>query len=464
MQSYPSLHVILFISCFFYSFLSFSQDGPPFKIYKFENGLEIVSLKSNKVPLVTIVLASKAGGMTETKDIDGLTHLWEHMFFKGNGTLPNQEAFNKRIRELGIVYNGDTSAEKVRYYFTLPASYLDDGLKFMADAIRTPLLEQKELEKERHVVLNEFDRNASQPGFELGKITKKILYGPLAHRRDALGTRKIIENATRTQLLKIKKDVFVPSNSAILIAGDYSEKKLLTLISKYFSGWKNPKDWKPIKHPKFQKFPTSQRVVYTDERARNVNWSSIYQGPKAKHAPQDTYAADVLISLLSLRTGKFYKKYIDSGLIYGGGLSYATQSQTGELAIYASLPAKNLKKVEKNLLMEPNLWLKPDYFTKQQFEDVRRSLSIGYKYEKNKPSEYIKTVAFWWAITGLKYYSSYLENMKKVTPSDIRAFVFKYFINKPKLSTVFLSPKDAKQINEKDNIKDIKNALNKIQK
>jgi zinc protease len=113
------------------------------------NGLDLVMVPSSKVPLVTIVLTAKAGSMTETPEINGLTHLWEHMFFKGNKRLPDQEAFMNRVRELGIVFNGDTSAEVVRYYFTLPSAFLDEGLQFMADAIATPLLEQKEMEKER---------------------------------------------------------------------------------------------------------------------------------------------------------------------------------------------------------------------------------------------------------------------------------------------------------------------------
>ena len=144
-----------------------TEQQKPYELLTASNGLPILSVSMPKVPLVTIVLAAKAGAMTESPGTNGLTHVWEHMFFKGNQRIPNQEAFNKRVRQLGITFNGDTSAEMVRYYFTLPSKNLDAGLQFMADAISTPLLDTKELERERVVVLDEYDRNASQPGFDL---------------------------------------------------------------------------------------------------------------------------------------------------------------------------------------------------------------------------------------------------------------------------------------------------------
>ena len=87
-----------------------------FTVDKTANGMDLILMESHKVPLITLVLTIKAGAMTETPELNGLTHLWEHMFFKGNKRLPNQEAFKRRIKQLGIVYNGDTSAEKVRYF------------------------------------------------------------------------------------------------------------------------------------------------------------------------------------------------------------------------------------------------------------------------------------------------------------------------------------------------------------
>jgi zinc protease len=430
-----------------------AQAAENFTRDKLSTGLDIVMMESHKVPLVTIVLASKAGAMTETPDTNGLTHLWEHMFFKGNKALKDQEAFNARIRELGIDYNGDTSAEKVRYYFTLPSVYLEDGVKFMYDAISTPLLEQKELEKERHVVMDEWDRNASSPAFNLYRLRDKILYGDQEYLRDALGEREIIAKATREQLLRIKDEVFTPSNSSILVSGDFDPANLKKIITKYFANWQNPKGWKPVVREGFPAFPKTTDVVMTHEEARNVQINATYEGPKAKEKPEDTIIADVLLSLLDHKGGKFYKTYIDSGLSFQAGLSYPTQAHVGEIHIYAETTPENALKAKQMLLAEPQKWADKGYFTASELEDVRRKLLVGHKFEVNEPSEYIKTLAFWWAVTGLDYYETYLDNLRKVSLDDVQAFAKTYFVNKPYVTTMFLSPEDATKIGVSDNSK-----------
>jgi len=430
---------------------SICQAAQVYRIDKLATGLEIISIESHKVPLVTIVLAVKAGGMTETADIDGLTHLWEHMFFKGNKRLPDQEAFKKRIRQLGIVYNGDTSAEKVRYYFTLPAAFLEDGLQFMADAISTPLLDEKELTKERRVVLDEYDRAASNPGFELGRIRRKLIYGNNSYLRDPLGQRPIIAKASRKQLLRIKNEVFVPSNSTIMVAGDFKEKNLKKLVKKYFSAWKDPKGWKPLKMPEFPEFPKPETVVFTHKQARNVSVQMTYDGPRARSQPKDSFAADILISLLNHRSSKFYKKFIDSGLCFDAGLGYFTQSQAATVDVYLTTSADKANKALKMLKSEVPKWAKPKYFNKVELDDVKRSLLINHKRELNKPSAFIKTLAFWWAITGLDYYGSYIESLRKTSLKDVSNFVAKYLVGKNYITTYLMSPKEAKTMKLKDN-------------
>jgi zinc protease len=415
------------------------------------NGLTVLALPMKKVPLVTIVLVAKAGAMTETQDTNGLTHVWEHMFFKGNQRLPNQEAFNKRVRQLGISFNGDTSPEMVRYYFTLPSKNLSAGLQFMADAIGTPLLEPAELERERKVVLDEYDRNASQPFFELNNIERMLIYGPQEFLRNPLGRRRLIEKTTREQLLKIKDEVFVPANSALIVSGDVETKTLIQLVNQHFAKWKTPDRWRPINRGPFPEFPQTTDITKTHSLAQNVTMQITWKGPSVRREPQDTWAADTLIQLLEHRSGKFFKKYIDSGLTLNAGLGYHTQAQAGELTLYAMTNTENAIAAKTSLLAEINEWTKPNYFTTTQLQDVRKRIKVSRKMELNKPSEFGKTMAFWWAITGLDYYDSYLTAMDKVSLAEIQTFVRKYFIAKPYVGITLLSPKDAETANIKDN-------------
>jgi zinc protease len=427
---------------------------------KLDNELDVVLFESHKVPLVTIVLAVKAGAFTESPDTNGLTHLWEHMFFKGNAELPNQEAFNERIRELGIVYNGDTSAEKVRYYFTLPSAYLEEGIAFMYYAISSPLLEKQELAREIQVVLDEFDRNASQPSFELSRLRRRLIYGDKAYLRDPLGERHLIKQTTRKQLLDMKRDVFVPKNSALLLSGDFNPDEAKSIVSKYFSNWTNPESWQPPDNNTFPPFPKKGRLIATHPEARTPQLALTFQGPKAKQKPQATHAADVLISLLQLRSGKFYQKYVESGLCHYASLGYYTQSQSGEIHLSAAPRPQNILQVEKMLQDEPRLWLKPGYFTKQQLADVKRSLLISHQYQVNKPSEYVKTLAFWWAITGLDYYRNYLTDLQNVSMTDIREFIETYLIDKPHITSLLLAPQTAAKLKLQANLEAYREKLN----
>ena len=423
----------------------------PYEPLTAANGMTILAVPMKKVPLVTIVLVAKAGAMTETPETNGLTHVWEHMFFKGNQRLPNQEAFNKRIRQLGITYNGDTSPEMVRYYFTLPSKNLADGLQFMADAIATPLLEPTELERERKVVLDEYDRNASQPFFELNNIERMLIYGSKEFLRNPLGRRRLIETTTREQLLKIKDEVFVPANSALIVSGDVDPKALTQLVNQYFANWKTPDNWKPLNRGPFPAFPQTTDIVKTHPLTQNVNMQITWKGPSVVTDPRDTWAVDTLIQLLEHRSGKFFKKYIDSGMTLNAGLGYQTQSQTGEVSLYAMTTAENASKSKSALLAEVNEWIKPSYFSAAQLDDVKRRIKISRKMELNKPSDFGKTLAFWWAITGLDYYDQYLRSMDKVTLADVQNFVKKYIVGKPYVAITLLSPKDAEIAKIQDN-------------
>ncbi len=113
------------------------------------NGLQVVVIENDKVPLATIEIAVKNGAFTEDSDYNGLSHLFEHMFFKANQDYPDQEKFLKRTQELGAIYNGSTGDERVNYYFTFDKDSLTAGLEFMNAAIRFPIYRKEDMQKER---------------------------------------------------------------------------------------------------------------------------------------------------------------------------------------------------------------------------------------------------------------------------------------------------------------------------
>jgi len=112
---------------------------------KLDNGLEVVVIENNKVPLATIEMAVKNGAYTEGPEFSGLSHLFEHMFFKANKDYPDQEKFINRTQELGMIWNGTTSEERVNYYFTFNRDSLLAGLNFMNAAMRFPIYRKEDM-------------------------------------------------------------------------------------------------------------------------------------------------------------------------------------------------------------------------------------------------------------------------------------------------------------------------------
>ena len=98
------------------------------------------------------------------------------------------------------------------------------------------------------------------------------------------------------------------------------------------------------------------------------------------------------------------------------------------------------------------LWSRPGYFSKSQFSDAEKALLIGHKRQMNKPSEYIKTLSYWWSITGLDYYKGYRKAVAAVKEKDILSFVKKYFVGKKPLETYLLNEEDGKIANLKENV------------
>ncbi len=412
-----------------------------------DNGLTVVVLEDHSVPLVTVEIAVKNGAFTEPPAFNGLSHLYEHMFFKGNAVITTQEAYLKRIRELGISFNGTTSSERVNYYFTLPSKNLKSGVVFMRDAITTPKFDEKEFTKEIQVVIGEVDRNESNPYYWIGQAVEKKMWHAHPTRKDSLGDRETITTATVDKMRVMKERYYVPNNSVLLIAGDVEPEAAFALAEREFSSWKpsaeDPHVTYPVPpHPPLE--ATSAVVVNKDVQVPYItlNW----HGPSVATDAKATYAADVLSYILGQPTSKFYKALVDSGVTLGAGLSYYTQRYTGPISAAAQTRPENIKPAIRALLNELYDLTDPAYFTDEQLSSAKKILAIQSIYEQEKASAMVHTVSFWWCVAGLDYYLDYVENLNAVSREDIAKFVTDYIIGKPYVIGLLISEAAGKEL------------------
>jgi len=399
---------------------------------KLDNGLEVLVVEDHSVPLVTVEITTRNGSYTEPPEFNGLSHLYEHMFFKANKDYPSQEQYMARVRELGISFNGTTSEERVNYFFTLPKTNLDQGLSFMNSAIRYPLFLAEEMKKENVVVDGEFQRNESNPYFPLLDAMNHSLWGELYSRKNVIGDHNIINTATPEKMNTIKNKYYWPNNSMLIISGDVSHTEVLEKVKNLYS------DWKPSGFDPFEKWPVPEfkPLSKTDYFVTESPIASVpfmmfcWLGPDTRSGRYDTHVADVFSYILSQNSSQLQKSLVDKGLALQASLGYETLKHTGPITLQVVPVADKLAECLAEIKKQVSLWDTDSYITDEQLETAKRKLEIqtlqGYDIASSLPH----SIAYWWCSADLDYMYDYIPNLKKVTRNDIKNYVKKYIKDK----------------------------------
>ncbi|MBC7474120.1 MAG: insulinase family protein [Candidatus Sericytochromatia bacterium] len=417
---------------------------------KLPNGLDVIVVENHTVPLATVVIAAKNGGYTETDEYNGLSHFYEHMFFKGNAVLPNQGKFHEKIRELGINYNGFTTREAVVYYFTLPESKVNDGIKFMNDAIRTPLFDAKEIEKEKGAVLGEYDRNESSPSFHLDRAIDQKVYWKYFSRVDVIGYRNVIQTVDKKKMVIIQNKFYIPNNCALFVVGDVKHNDVFKKVDSLFSNWKSgPDPFKKYPLPKHPSIKKTESFVF-NYPAKTPLIMAKWQGPNVGKDNNATYALDVFFNAVNLPSSKFQKSLVDSGLSSASSMGYQTQSNSGEVSLFATVNADNADKYKAKFLKEIAKMKSTSYITNEELDTAKKNIEISYAYKKESSQDYAtNSLGYWWAMSGLNYYNSYVSNVKNVSKKDIEKALNKYVFDKKYVMGLLISKEDQAKNNVK---------------
>jgi len=414
---------------------------------KLPNGLEVIAIENPVVPLVTIELDVRNGSYTEPPEYNGLSHLYEHMFFKANASIPNQEKYLERMQELGMEWNGTTSEERVNYFFTFSKDNLHEGFEFMKAAAITPLFLQPELERERAVVIGEYDRNEAQPYYYLYRGVGEKLWYKYYSRKNPLGERDVVLSCDQKKMQTIKDRYYIPNNSALLLAGDVHHEEIFKLAEQYFGEWKrgdDPFQLYPIPdHPPLVKTDT----VIIEKPVNAITLLFAWQGPSMSKDTKSTYAADVLSYILSQQDSQFQKRLVESGLFTFIGLSYYSLDHTGPISVQAQTTADKYHEADNALFEELGKLTQVDYYTEEQLANAKTQLEISEMYSHERPSSFVHGVGFWWSVAhGLDYYLNYVDNLRKVSRKDINEYVNKYIHNASYIKGLLMSSEDRKKV------------------
>jgi zinc protease len=406
------------------------------------NGLEVIVVENHGVPLATIEVDVKNGSFTQTPDFAGLAHMYEHMFFRANATYPQPEAFVDRAGDLGAVFNGTTAEERVNYYLTVSADNLAGGIQFLATALKAPLFRQDELERERQVVIGEYDRNESSPFFQLNRQMDEKLYPGNFSRKNVIGDRNVILTTTPEKMRAIQRKYYIPNNSVLIVAGDVNPATVFSLAEKELGSWERGPD--PLATDPIPPIPALTRndAVVVEAGVGAVTVFVQWQGPSVGIDPQSTYAADVFSDVLNDPGSNFQERLVDSGLWQNLGVNYYTLNHTGPITISGQTSPENLRKALAALEAEIKKFDETSYFDPVELEAVKAHRAVTSAFDRERSSGFAHTLGFWWSVASLEYYMGYVDNMAQQKTSDLRAYARKYIVGKPHITGVLIAPAD----------------------
>lgn len=426
--------------------------------YKLENGLELFVAENSAAPLAYVEIAVRAGSVAHTPQTAGLFHLYEHMLFKGNAKYANQVEFTDAMNKMGeIDHNGTTSIDRVNYFFTIPSSEVKNGLEFWSYAVRTPKLDEKELENEKKVVLSEIEADFSNPSKICSSGLMKALFPSCPWRLDPGGNPEVVKNATVADLKKMQAEFYVPENSAVFVGGDVHHEEIFEYVKEIYGDWKRaenpvPDYGVPTKSPVSK---TEKYVFVNPGNSDSIISAGFYlRGPDGETDASDTYAADAWSSLASNPAGAFVKTFTDEKILgipdsdYVGGF-YSTRRASGMIGISAAmLNAGELDPLEKsekflsvvNGNLIPLMTDKSRFFDEKTLKTVVGQLEDRRIYELETAEALVSNISSVWSSVSADYFFGYDENIARVTEDDVVSFVKKYIEGKNGIFLVTVSP------------------------
>ncbi len=225
------------------SFPSTAWAGQP-RLSVLDNGLSVLVLPDQRFPLVSLRLYVRAGSAFETPEQAGISHLLEHMVFKGTSRRgPGQSA--EDAEGAGGSINAATSFDYTVYMADMPAETWALGLDIIADMVFNLALDPEELEREKEVVLSELERGEDSPGSRLFKATQALVWKGTPYERPVIGFRDIVSAFTRDDILDYIGAHYQPQSMLAVVCGDVDPDAALAEVERLFGHMANDRTLTP---------------------------------------------------------------------------------------------------------------------------------------------------------------------------------------------------------------------------
>ena len=314
-----------------------------------KNGLRVITIPMKNTKTVSVLALIGTGSKYETKDINGISHFLEHMFFKGTKRYPTTLKIAERLDNIGGAYNAFTSKELTGFWAKVGKKHLDLAMDWISDILLNSKFEEKEIKREKGVIIEEFNMYLDNPMSYIDDLWEKLLYGDQPAGWLTLGEKKNILKFKRKDFLDYFKKYYLNKNIVICVAGNFDNKKTIKKIEKYFNKFKNGKIQEKLKTIENQKTP--ETLIHY----KKTDQTHICLGVKGYNLfDSERYAQIILSTILGANMSSRLFTLIRErkGLCYYIRTSSDSSTDTGYLVTQAGIPHKNLEQVIKLIIRE----------------------------------------------------------------------------------------------------------------
>ncbi|HIP98224.1 MAG TPA: insulinase family protein [Aquifex aeolicus] len=403
----------------------------------YKNGLWVVIKPRKDTQVVSLQVWFKVGSVYEREKERGIAHFLEHMLFNGNDKYAYGEA-EALIESLGGQINAATSKEYTYYYINIASPYWKEGLDVLFHLTMRATLEEKMIEKEKPIVLEELYRAKDNPLTLLWWGFEKEVYKVSPFRHPIIGYEQTIKNFTRDLLLEFYRSFYQPRNAAVVIVGNIDPKEVLEFIENTFVSEPS----RPVPKRVIPEEPPQLKVrskTLKDPRIGPDKCYSVIGWRIPPLATLEDYDILVLNEILSGgRTSLLYKKLRERGIVYGVNSYDFERSRDNIFVIFASMHPQNLELYKRELFkLLQELY---DKLTQEELEKYKKRLINSEIFEKEEVENEASFYGYSLTVAGkLNYALYFFENIKKVEVKHIKQVLEKYILKKP-YSEVTLLP------------------------
>lgn len=413
-----------------------------------KNGLKVIIREDHRSPMVMTQIWYAVGSSDESGNLLGISHILEHMMFKGTQKVPNDE-FTRLSRMYGGSINASTFTNYTNYYQLYPKTYFPLALELEADRMRNLLLRQQDFEPEVKVVMEErrlrTDDNPRSLAFERFKW---IAYPTSHYRQPVIGHMKNLQNIQLKDVKKWYQDWYTPNNAVLIIVGDVDAENALRQVQKYFGDI--PSRTTPPRNDvlEFDRVGYRHMELNLAVKVPNLYMAWNVRSLATAKNPQDAYALTIIKNVLdSGISSRLQDRLVrDKKVLTALSVSYDPYNRGDSLFSVSALPADgiSLQEAEKAIQDEINI-LKTELIQPKEVERVTAKFVANLIYSQDDIVGQSKMIGNL-EINGLSYrlIDQLPQHFETVTPQDIQRVANIYFV-RDNLSTLYLSSENKPQ-------------------